>query len=126
MLRLLGFVTDPGAADLAKETPATGTAGVNGALWGTSAQDWTQVQEGQFTAGFDAVPDHCSVAPDTDYLDAGCGAGMAAMLAAGRGARGLVGADAVDGAHLAARIPFRQADGGFRIEAACRFLFARA
>jgi SAM-dependent methyltransferase len=59
---------------------------VNGALWGSAARDWATIQEGQFRPGFEAVLAHCDVGPGADYLDAGCGAGMAAQIAAHRGA----------------------------------------
>jgi SAM-dependent methyltransferase len=93
-------------------TPATGTAGVNGQLWGASARDWADIQEGQVRAAYEAVLAHCGVGSGHDYLDAGCGAGMAAHLAAARGAR-VAGFDAA-GALLAIareRVP----DADFRV-----------
>ena len=72
---------------MATDSPTTGTAQVNGTLWGSAARDWAGVQEGQFRAGYQAVLAHCGVGDQTDYLDAGCGAGMAAQLAAALGAR---------------------------------------
>jgi SAM-dependent methyltransferase len=72
---------------MAAEATATGTARINGPLWGASARDWAMIQEGQFRPGFEAVLAHCGVGTGTDYLDAGCGAGMAASIAAARGAR---------------------------------------
>lgn len=69
------------------EASTTGTAGVNGPLWGAAAADWSEIQEGQFRPGYEAVLEHCGVGPGTDYLDAGCGSGMAAALAASRGAK---------------------------------------
>jgi SAM-dependent methyltransferase len=75
-----------GGQEMATESSATGTAGTNGPLWGASARDWAAIQEGQFRPGYEAVLDHCSVGGGTAYLDAGCGAGMAASLAAARGA----------------------------------------
>ncbi|MDI1262669.1 MAG: class I SAM-dependent methyltransferase [bacterium] len=60
---------------------------MNGPLWGSSAGDWASIQEGQFKAGYEAVLAHCRVGPETDYLDAGCGAGMAAQIAASLGAK---------------------------------------
>lgn len=65
----------------------TGTSGVNGPLWSAAAEDWSQIQEGQFRPGYEAVLQHCGVGPGVDYLDAGCGSGMAAAIAAERGAR---------------------------------------
>ena len=71
---------------MATERSTTGTAGANGPLWGASARDWALIQEGQFRPGYEAVLEHCGVGDGTVYLDAGCGAGMAASLAAARGA----------------------------------------
>lgn len=71
---------------MSNDTPATGTARVNGPLWGSSSRDWASIQEGQFKAGFAAALAHCGVGPSTDFLDAGCGAGMAARMAASLGA----------------------------------------
>jgi SAM-dependent methyltransferase len=62
------------------------TADANGTLWGTAAQDWAAVQEGQFAPGYADAQDRCGVGQGTRYLDAGCGAGMAAQRAAGLGA----------------------------------------
>lgn len=94
--------------------PTSGTAQVNGPLWGSSARDWAEVQEGQFRPGYEAALAHCGVGPGMDYLDAGCGAGMAASLAAARGAR-VSGFDAADALLAIARerVPggdFRTAD----------------
>lgn len=67
--------------------PATPrTAEANGRLWGARARDWADVQEGQFGAGYDHVLSRAETGPGTRLLDAGCGAGMAAMRAAGLGA----------------------------------------
>lgn len=71
---------------MSNDTPATGTAQVNGPLWGSSARDWASIQEGQFKAGYAAALAHCGVGPNTYVLDAGCGAGMAAQMAASHGA----------------------------------------
>lgn len=72
-----------------------GTAKTNGPLWGSSAHDWASIQEGQFKPGYEAALAHCRVGPGTDYLDAGCGAGMAAQIAASLGAN-VSGFDAAD------------------------------
>lgn len=93
-------------------TPATGTAGVNGPLWGTSARDWANIQEGQVRAGYEAVLARCGVGPGHEYLDAGCGAGMAAQMAAARGAR-VAGFDAAEALIAIARE--RVPDGEFRV-----------
>lgn len=49
--------------------------------------DWADVHEGQFAAGDDDVLARVTAGPGTRLLDAGCGAGMAALRAAGLGAR---------------------------------------
>ncbi len=94
------------------ETPTTGTAKANGPLWGSAASDWASIQEGQFRAGFEAAFAHCGVGPGTDVLDAGCGAGMAAQIAAARGAR-VSGFDAADALLAIART--RVPAGDFRL-----------
>lgn len=96
------------------ERSTTGTAGAIGPLWGASARDWAMIQEGQFRPGYEAVLAHCGVGPGTAYLDAGCGAGMAAGIAAARGAA-VSGFDAADALLAIARerVPagdFRTAD----------------
>lgn len=90
----------------------TGTAAVNGPLWGSSAQDWAMIQEGQFRAGYEAALAQCAVGAGTDYLDSGCGAGMAAELAAARGAR-VSGFDAAEALLEIARS--RVPGGDFRL-----------
>ncbi|MCU0903560.1 MAG: methyltransferase domain-containing protein [Tabrizicola sp.] len=71
---------------MATEPLSSGTARANGAWWGASARDWAMIQEGQFRPGYEAVLAHCEVGPGTAYMDSGCGAGMAAEIAAARGA----------------------------------------
>ena len=71
------------------------TAGANGRLWGMRARDWADLQEGGFRAGYVAALEHAGVGAGTRYLDAGCGSGMAAALAADRGAQ-VTGIDASD------------------------------
>jgi SAM-dependent methyltransferase len=85
---------------------------VNGQLWGASARDWADIQEGQVRAAYEAVLAHCGVGSGHDYLDAGCGAGMAAHLAAARGAR-VAGFDAAEALLAIARE--RVPDGDFRV-----------
>lgn len=92
----------------------TGTAARNGPLWGEAAQDWAEIQEGQFRPGYAAAWAACGIGPGTDCLDAGCGAGMAAAMAAALGAQ-VAGFDASEAllAIARARTPegdFRQAD----------------
>ena len=71
------------------------TSAPNGRLWGARALDWATLQEGQFSAAYEAVFDACGLRIDTRYCDLGCGAGMAAMFAAQRGAQ-VSGLDAAD------------------------------
>jgi len=74
---------------------ATGTATTNGRLWGARAQDWADVQEGQFRDAYDHVFSRLGLGADAAYCDVGCGAGMAAQMAAQRGAR-VAGLDAAE------------------------------
>ena len=62
------------------------TGAVNGGLWGARARDWAELQEGQCRPVYEAVLDRLKLGPGMAYLDAGCGAGMAAQMAAKRGA----------------------------------------
>lgn len=78
-----------GAADKPK------TSLVNGRLWGARAQDWANIQEGQFSAAYDAVFDACGLSAGSSCCDVGCGAGMAAVRAANRGAQ-VSGLDAAE------------------------------
>jgi ubiquinone/menaquinone biosynthesis C-methylase UbiE len=63
------------------------TSAANGRLWGSAAADWAAIQEQTCKPVYTAVFDHAGVGPATQYLDVGCGAGMAAQIAAGRGAQ---------------------------------------
>lgn len=63
------------------------TAELNSVLWGSRAADWAALQEGQCRPVYEAVLERLKVGPGTNFLDAGCGAGMAAQMAAMRGAR---------------------------------------
>jgi SAM-dependent methyltransferase len=63
------------------------TADTNGRLWGARAKDWADIQEPTFRPVYEAVFERTAVGPDTQYLDVGCGSGMAAQIAAGRGAK---------------------------------------
>jgi SAM-dependent methyltransferase len=54
---------------------------VNGRLWGSRARDWADLQEGQCLPVYEAVFERALVGPHTVYLDAGCGAGLAAQIA---------------------------------------------
>ncbi len=71
------------------------TAGVNGQLWGARARDWADIQEGTCRPVYLDVFDRVAVGAETRILDAGCGAGMAARIAAERGAQ-VSGLDAAE------------------------------
>jgi SAM-dependent methyltransferase len=60
---------------------------VNGALWGDRASDWAELQESQCRAVYEAVFARLNLGAGAAYLDAGCGAGLAAQIAAARGAQ---------------------------------------
>lgn len=71
------------------------TAPVNGKLWGAKARDWADCQEHTVRAVFAEVMARTGVGASTRYLDAGCGSGMAAAMAADLGAD-VCGIDASD------------------------------
>jgi SAM-dependent methyltransferase len=66
---------------------ATGSAVLQGELWGAAAQDWAIIQEATARPVWAAMLDATIVTTGTRLLDAGCGAGGAAALALARGAR---------------------------------------
>jgi SAM-dependent methyltransferase len=90
------------------------TAHAHGRLWGERARDWADYQEGTVRPVFQSVLERTRVGPGTRYLDAGCGSGMAAQMAAARGAA-VSGVDAAEAMLSIARsrVPagdFRQGD----------------
>jgi SAM-dependent methyltransferase len=87
------------------------TSTASGRLWGARPRDWADIQEGMVSPVYRAVFDRVGVANGTRYLDVGCGAGMAAQLAAARGAR-VAGLDAAEPLLVIARE--RVPDGDFR------------
>ena len=70
-----------------------GTAQVQGDLWGAQARDWADIQERTGLPNFEAVFERTNIGPGTRLLDVGCGAGLAAQLAASLGAQ-VTGIDA--------------------------------
>ncbi len=62
--------------------PKPTTFAINGRLWGTRADDWATIQEGMCRPVYEAVLTRTHVHGETAYLDVGCGAGMAAHIAA--------------------------------------------
>lgn len=89
-----------------------GTAQMQGALWGARARDWADILEGTGVPAYEAVLREAQVGAGTRLLDVGCGAGMAAALAAGRGAK-VTGLDAAE--TLVAIARERVPDGDFRV-----------
>lgn len=89
-----------------------GSAAVQGELWGTRARDWAELQEPNNVPHYEAVLDAIDAGPGTHLLDAGCGSGLAAALAAKRGAR-VSGLDAAEGLIAIARE--RLPEGDFRV-----------
>jgi SAM-dependent methyltransferase len=64
-----------------------GSAAVQGQLWGARAQDWATYVEQVSLPLFGAALDAARVTAGTRLLDAGCGAGLLALLASLRGAQ---------------------------------------
>lgn len=90
------------------------TSEVNGRLWGARARDWADIQEQVQVPIYEAVFGRTRIGDGTRYLDAGCGAGLAAQMAAALGAE-VSGIDAADEllAIARSRVPdadFRQGD----------------
>jgi SAM-dependent methyltransferase len=74
-------------------SPQSKTSELNGRLWGARARDWANLQEPIARPFYEAVLDRTHVQVGARCLDVGCGAGLAAQLAAQRGAR-VAGIDA--------------------------------
>ncbi len=89
-----------------------GTAGVQGPLWGARARDWAAYQEGTSRPLYEAVFAALGIGPGLWLLDAGCGAGLAARIAAERGAK-VAGLDASEALIAIARE--RVPAGDFRV-----------
>ncbi|MFT3820414.1 MAG: class I SAM-dependent methyltransferase [Rubrivivax sp.] len=85
------------------------TGAVNGPLWGAHAGDWADIQEGQFRRAYDEVLDRLALPRGARLCDAGCGAGLAASLAAGRGLQ-VCGVDAAEALLAIARQRVPDAD----------------
>ena len=64
-----------------------GNATIQGRLWGAHAQDWASCVEQVSLPLFGATLDAARVTAGTRVLDAGCGAGLLALLASLRGAQ---------------------------------------
>jgi ubiquinone/menaquinone biosynthesis C-methylase UbiE len=72
-----------------------GTAQVQGSLWGTRTRDFAEIIEPFARPLYEAVFDVAGVGAGTRLLDVGCGPGLAAQLAARRGAH-VSGLDAAE------------------------------
>jgi len=86
-----------------------GTAAVQGPLWGAAADDWAEVSEPGQIPFYEAAFDALEVGNGTSLLDVGCGAGLALVLAAKRGAT-VSGIDAAEGFLRVARARLPEAD----------------
>jgi SAM-dependent methyltransferase len=60
---------------------------VNGRLWGGRAQDWANIQEGQVRPAYEFALKRTEVRKGSAFCDLGCGAGLAAQMAAELGAK---------------------------------------
>ena len=88
------------------------TSVVNGRLWGMAAADWAAIQEPTCVPVYRATFDHVGLKGGATHADLGCGAGMAAQLAAERGAQ-VSGLDAAENLLAIART--RVPAGDFRV-----------
>src|SRR5262245_35976213 len=69
----------------ADQKPKTGK--LSGRLWGARARDWADIQEPMTRPVYDAVFERIGLGEQTNYLDVGCGSGLATKLADDRGAK---------------------------------------
>jgi SAM-dependent methyltransferase len=90
----------------------TGSASVQGELWGARARDWAEVQEPTQRELYPPVFDAAGLGEGTSLLDVGCGSGVAAAIARERGAK-VSGIDASAPTVEIARQ--RVPDGDFRV-----------
>jgi len=88
------------------------TAAIHGRLWSAGARDWAEFQEVNFRPAYEAVFARVGLKAGMAYLDVGCGAGLAANIAASRGVR-VSGVDAAEGLLAIARQ--RTPKGDFRL-----------
>jgi SAM-dependent methyltransferase len=86
-----------------------GSAAIQGQLWGARAEDWATCVEQVCLPLFGAALDAARVTAGTRLLDAGCGAGLLALLASLRGAR-VTALDAAPGLLAIARQRLPAAD----------------
>ncbi len=86
-----------------------GSSTIQGALWGASATDWSELAEPGQIPFYEAAFDALDLASGMQLLDAGCGSGLALVLASKRGARP-TGLDAAEGLLRVARDRLPEAD----------------
>ena len=86
-----------------------GSADVQGELWSTNPAAWAEQAERKNQPLFEAVLERLDPPPGTALLDAGCGSGLFAELAAERGVR-VTGLDAAPGLidYARGRVPAAQ------------------
>ena len=72
----------------------TGTAAVQGPLWGARAREWAELQEPLAKPLFDAVLARFDLGEGVRLLDVGCGTGLFCMLAAQEEGGSVAGLDA--------------------------------
>ena len=88
-----------------------GTAEVQGPLWGARARDWAEVQEVRAEPLYESVLAKLDLEHGMRLLDAGCGSGLFALMAAREGAS-VSGLDASEASIAIARE--RTPEGDFR------------
>jgi SAM-dependent methyltransferase len=86
-----------------------GSATVQGQLWNANPRDWANIHEPLQVPFYEAVLSALDLAPGMELLDAGCGAGLALVLARERGAT-VAGVDAATGLLELARERLPDAD----------------
>jgi len=72
------------------------SAGIQGELWSSAPQAWAETAEGRIRTLYLRLLERLQPGPETRLLDAGCGSGLFAALAADTGAR-VTGLDAAPG-----------------------------
>jgi ubiquinone/menaquinone biosynthesis C-methylase UbiE len=97
---------------MATSSTTTGSATVQGELWGARARDWAEVQEPAQSGLYPPVFDAAGVGKGISLLDVGCGSGVAAAIARERGAK-VSGIDAAAASVEIARE--RVPDADFRV-----------
>jgi SAM-dependent methyltransferase len=97
---------------MAQTSTSTGSAAIQGELWGARARDWAEIQEPAQRELYPPVFDAAGVGEGTALLDVGCGSGVAAGIAHERGAK-VSGIDAAPPAIEIARE--RVPDADFRV-----------